>query len=75
VDPTTLALIFLEAHSVDGRTLRLNPAQITQLVEPRDAKHRLLTTDVNCIVRLADGTYVSVVESCAEIARLVDLAR
>lgn len=58
-----VAITMITLHMIDGRVVRLNEQQITQLVEPR-AHGSQLPEEVNCIVRLTDGSYVSVAETC-----------
>jgi len=67
---TVLAAIdLLTLHMVDGRVVQANPAQITQLIHPRapGKPNKQLPDKVQCLVRFADGTYLSVVEDCEAV--------
>ena len=57
----------ITVHMVDGRTIEINPRQITQLVHPHGSGHRTLIGTVKCVIRLTDGSFVSVAETCEEI--------
>ncbi len=62
----------LTLHTIDGRTARVNPAQITQLMEPRDdVNDRQVVGGVHCIVKLADGSFVSVAETCDQVQKAI----
>ena len=63
----------LVLHSVDGRELDINPAEITSLGEARqegDPKKQL-TDRVRCVVYMTDGRYISVNEECHEIRGMI----
>ena len=57
----------ITVHMVDGRVVEINPTQIVQLVHPNEAGPKLLVDTVKCVVRLADGSYVAVAETCEEV--------
>jgi len=67
-----VAIELIGLTQLDGRVAYVNPNAIVQLLEPRDdsAKHKQFTNDVNCVVGLANGKYVTVRETCAEIRKL-----
>jgi hypothetical protein len=70
-----LALTLLVTlHMVDGRVVVINPEQVTRLGEARlaDDDGKQLHPDVRCVVYLTDGKYVSVVEECAEVRKLME---
>jgi len=67
-----VALVVL--HLVDGRTVQINPAQVTQLQQPRadaDPKKQM-AKNIDCIIHLTDGRYVSVDETCDEVRALLE---
>lgn len=70
---TLIALVLIQLHTVDGRIVHINPAQITELAQPRPDKtpNKQFHDAVECVIKLADGSYVSVAESCAEVASRV----
>lgn len=61
-----LAVELVTLHMVDGRPVQLNPAQVTQLVHPHEKGNRQLTEKVKCVVRLTDGSFVSIAETCED---------
>lgn len=64
-------------HLVDGRSVLINPRQVTQVQEARsegDPKKQM-HDKVRCVVRLTDSTYVSVAEECVEVKRLMEEAK
>jgi hypothetical protein len=57
-------------HMVDGRIVHVNPREVTQLVQPREAgENKQLPDEVECLIRFTDGTYLSVVEDCDKVRR------
>jgi len=66
-----IAILFelVVLHTVDGREIDINPAEITQLHESHtdDSPDRLLVNGVRCVVSTTDGKFISVREECTEI--------
>jgi len=63
----------LTFHMVDGRIILINPEQVTQLVHPTvDGDHAVLVDTVQCVIRLTDGTFVSVAETCDEVEHAME---
>lgn len=64
------ALELITLHMVDGRVVQINPQQITQVIHMRKSGgNRALIDTVKCVVRLTDGSFVSVAETCEEVQR------
>ncbi|MCP3475098.1 hypothetical protein NLM33_32770 [Bradyrhizobium sp. CCGUVB1N3] len=65
------ALVVL--HTVDGREIIVNPAQITTMREAHDADdpNRAFTEQVRCMINTADGKFVTVVEECEAIREML----
>jgi len=65
------ALVVL--HTVDGREITVNPAQITTMREAHDASdpNRAFTKQVRCMINTADGKFVTVVEECEAIREML----
>lgn len=61
-------------HLIDGRTVTINPQQVTLLSDARneDDKNKQLHKDVKCVVHLTDGRYVSVAEECSAVRKLME---
>jgi len=70
------AIQLIVLHMVDGRPVRVNPAQVTQLVTPRpnETPGKQISPRVKCVVKTTDSSYVSVAESCDEVRRLMEEA-
>jgi hypothetical protein len=69
--PFTLVIIELVlVHMVDGRTVQINPAQVTRL-QP-GGMGKVVTDKVRCVIHLTDGSYTSVVETCDEVRKLLE---
>ena len=64
-----LHLILL--HTVDGKTVAINPAQVTSL-HAGTGDNKLIVDDVHCVVMLTDGKFVSAVETCDEVRKLLE---
>jgi uncharacterized protein YlzI (FlbEa/FlbD family) len=58
---------FIVLQTLDGRHVHINPAAIVSIHE---ARGRLVTDKVHCVVSLVNGKFVTVVESCDELRRL-----
>jgi ABC-type branched-subunit amino acid transport system ATPase component len=59
-------------HMVDGRIVQVNPAQITQVINPGEHGNTTLIDTVKCVVRLTDGSFVSVAETCKEVQQAIE---
>ena len=61
-------------HTVDGREIDINPAEITQLHESKidDSPDRLMVKGVRCVVSTTDGKFISVTEDCSEIRTIIN---
>ena len=67
-----LALVLIVLHSVDGREVTINAEMVTSLHAATDQGNKLLTKSVRCRVGLADGKFVSAVESCDAVRQLLE---
>jgi hypothetical protein len=63
---------FVVLHRADGGSVVINPAQVTSLRNPVGTKYRQLIPTGNCAVDLTDRKFVMVMESCAEVKRLLE---
>jgi hypothetical protein len=61
-------------HGPTGREIRLNTSMVTSLHAPQ-GPNKSLSEEVRCLINTADGKFISVVESCADIARLIEEPR
>lgn len=66
-----LLLGFIMVHSVDGRTITINPEHITRMQTKRpDKPNELITDKAHCLVYLDDGGFITTEETCEEIRQL-----
>lgn len=70
-DGAFLALmLLLEVHTLDGRTVYLNPDQIVSVAPPKEGD-ALWPKETTCVISLTDRKFLSVKESCDAVqARL-----
>jgi len=64
------ALELIMIVTLDGRNVLVNPKQIVSISEPsesRDAKDKLMTDKVHCVVNLTNGTFISIAEDCPSL--------
>lgn len=69
------AVTLIVLSGIDGHEVRVNPSQIAALHSPRpdvSADKRLYSEKANCIISLADGKNLQVVESCFVIQRMLE---
>lgn len=63
----------LTFHMVDGRVVQINPQQITQLIHSHvEGGNNVLVETVECVIRLTDGSFVSVAETCEEVQQAIE---
>ena len=65
-------------HGADNREIRVSPSQITSMQSPRaGAKkdEKLYPEGLNCLINLADGKSVAVVEPCLVIQRMMETGK
>jgi hypothetical protein len=68
VTPLVLAVDLLLLTAPDGKYLAVAPSQVVALRGPSSGA-AVLHPGVHCAVFTADGKFISVVETCAEVAR------
>jgi hypothetical protein len=66
--------VMIVLHSATGTTVHLNTETITNLRNP-EPSNPAFTKDVNCMVNMTDGKFVTVVETCKEIRSIMDNTR
>jgi hypothetical protein len=72
-----LALHMVLLHRVGGGEVAVNPAHVTALHATMSSigqSNKLLTKDVHCVVGLSDGKFVSVIEPCDLVRKLIEEA-
>ena len=69
-EPLRLVLL----HNVDGRDIFVNPANVTSLYEarPADDPKKSFTKEVDCMIGLSDGRFVTVSEDCDTARKMIE---
>lgn len=69
-----LALLLL--HGPTGREIRLNSRTVTSLHGPTTpGQNQAVVKGTNCLINTTDGKFISVVETCADVARMIEGAK
>ena len=66
-----LALNLIQLTGLDHEAIYVNPSAITVIREPR-THHRTLPANANCALMTSDGKFVSVLESCYVVRKLLN---
>ena len=63
-------------HRADGGVVEVAPAHITSLHRkaPANPSNKAVTGEAKCVLWLADGKLLSVLEPCEEVRRLLEAA-
>jgi hypothetical protein len=71
---TVAAVALVMLHMIDGRIVLINPRQVTQLLStpPQGGANKVLADAVQCVIRLADGSFTSVAEDCDTVRKLME---
>lgn len=68
-----IVLHLIVLHSVDGYEVSVNPKQVTSLRAGKaNQKNELLTENVHCVIGLVDGKFVTVIEHCDAVRKLLE---
>jgi hypothetical protein len=73
-----LAIQLVLVHTPNGDVVEINPDQIVTMrtaAQERKEEERMFHKSVKCLINLADGKFVAVVESCVEIKALIEGAK
>lgn len=68
-----IAAGFVVLHRADGGQVIVNPAHVTSIRNP-EGRYRQLIPVGRCVVDLTDRKFIVVLESCAEVKRLLESA-
>lgn len=70
------AVVLIILHTVDGRQIGINPDQVVSLrpslTATGEAKNKHFTDEVQCVINMTDGKYVTVIESCDAIKKKLE---
>jgi hypothetical protein len=64
----TLSLITV--HGPQGQVIELNVNEISSIRQPRGHGH--FTKDIKCLIFMTNGKFVSTVETCEQINKLIE---
>ena len=60
-------------HSLSGGVLLVNPKLITSMKAHQPNKENAhIAKDVECVINMADGKFLSVIETCDEVRKLIE---
>jgi len=73
---TTVAVLFrLVVLHARGGEIHVNPNEVTHMrAHPPGEEHRAFTEDVECMINLSDGKFVTVIETCETVRKLFEEA-
>jgi hypothetical protein len=72
---TALAIVLhlIVLHTVDGHEVSINPKQVTSLHAAKDDQaNKHYVEDARCIISLTDGKFVTVIERCDAVRKLLE---
>jgi len=69
-----IMLVLIILHSGSGTPLELNPAMVTNLRNP-EPSNGAFSPGVKCQINMADGKFVTVKETCAEVRKLMEATK
>jgi hypothetical protein len=70
VAAAVLALVLL--HRADGGVVHVAPGQITSMHAAASGGNKVVNQMAHCVVWLADGRVLSVIETCDVVRKLLD---
>jgi len=68
-------LVLIVLHSGSGTPLELNPAMVTNLRNPEPGNSGAFSKNVKCQINMTDGKYVTVIETCSEVRKLMEATK
>ena len=73
--PATLAMVLL--HRADGGEVRVFPSHVTSLhaKAPSSPANKVVVGEARCVLWLADGKVLAVLETCEVVRNLLEQAR
>jgi hypothetical protein len=75
MDGLIIAAVLIRLHNPHGATIDINPDQIVSLraaAPVQTEEGRLLHRSIQCMISLADGKFVGVVEDCGTVKRMIE---
>jgi hypothetical protein len=65
-----IAIHLILLHGLHGHVLYVNPDEVVAIRSP--TQHSLLKEGYKCAISTTDGKFVSVIEPCDEVHRLIE---
>jgi len=64
-----VAIALVELHGLSGQKIDINPAEVVSVRKPRVTDQGYISKNVRCLITLADGKFVSIVDECDVVER------
>jgi hypothetical protein len=73
---TLIVMLLVILHRVDGGEVLVAPSHVTSMHSkaPSSAQNKLVTHEARCILWLADGKQLLVLEPCEKVKQLINEA-
>ena len=76
LSPTSAIVLLVALHGIEGRPIMINPEHVTMLISaPAGEKNKHLVSGVNCLLHMSSGKFVTVTETCDQVAALFNAAQ
>lgn len=71
-----VASVLILLHGPNGHEILINPATVSSMHAAISGKpNQLMTEEVKCLINTTDGKFLSVVESCDVVRKLLEDAK
>jgi len=70
-----IMLVLIILHSGSGTPLDVNTETITNLRNPEPGNSGAFSKNVKCQINMTDGKFVTVMETCSEVRKQMDLSK
>lgn len=65
--------VLIVLHGLDQMEITINPANVTSLRQAHETKpNKLFSSEVECMIGLTDGKFVTVIETCETVRKLIE---
>ena len=69
----SLVIALLLLHGPNGREIRINSRNVTSLhAQVPGQPNKVIAAGVGCLINTTDGKFVSVVETCEAVSRMIE---
>jgi len=70
------AMLLIQVTLPDGARVHINPTYITKLYPTKEAQakgpNQMVVTGAKCVITMADGKFLSVLETCDYVTKVID---